>query len=343
MEVKIIVASPEEAMALFGLGDRNLKLLRDALPVNLSARNGTVKIAGEREPVEDAARILNGLMALIRDGAGVPEDYVDRQLRELEERSSAPVAPTPRTSGLRVDIEPVDRLVRSKGQARYVRAILENDMVFCIGPAGSGKTYLAVRLALGFLRGGDIRKIVLCRPAVEAGEKLGFLPGDFQAKINPYLRPLYDALHEILDYDQVKRYLEREIIEVIPLAYMRGRTLNHSFIILDEGQNTTISQMKMFLTRMGMMSKIVVTGDVTQLDLPKGTPSGLIHASNLMKDVRGIGWIALQKGDILRHPLVKKVVAIYEEEEIRAQAETEAASASGEQDDPPGDRSEAAR
>ena len=194
----------------------------------------------------------------------------------------------------------------------YIEAIIRNELIFCIGPAGTGKTYLAVRLAVDGLRSGDYQKLILCRPAVEAGEKLGFLPGDFQAKVNPYLQPLYDALNDVLGMEQVKRYIEREIIEIIPLAYMRGRTLNNAFIILDEGQNTTASQMKMFLTRLGMGSKVVANGDVTQLDLPEEQLSGLVHAAPLMKDIHGIAWVELEKMDIVRHPLVKKIVEAYE-------------------------------
>jgi phosphate starvation-inducible PhoH-like protein len=194
------------------------------------------------------------------------------------------------------------------------------DVVCCIGPAGTGKTYLAVKMAVENLRAENIRRLVLCRPAVEAGEKLGYLPGDLFAKVHPYLRPLYDALNEILDYDQVKRYLEREVVEVIPLAYMRGRTLNNSFIILDEGQNTTPAQLKMFLTRMGEGSRIVVTGDVTQIDLP-GKRSGLVEASRILRDVPGIGWVYLGRNDIVRHPLVRRIVEAYERAEAREQPE----------------------
>ncbi|MBN1444246.1 MAG: PhoH family protein [Planctomycetes bacterium] len=208
----------------------------------------------------------------------------------------------------------VDQVARSGGQKTYLRAILRNDIVFCTGPAGTGKTYLAVRMAVDCLRSGDVRHLILCRPAIEAGEKLGFLPGDFYAKINPYLRPLYDALNDILDYDQVKRYVGREIIEIIPLAYMRGRTLNNAFIILDEGQNTTVAQMKMFLTRMGSHSKIVVNGDITQIDLPAGQPSGMVHAERIVRDISGIEWVRLSKPDIIRHPLVKRIVEAYESE-----------------------------
>ncbi len=328
METTIDVLSPDEAMSLFGLGDRNLKLIRDALPVNLSARSGVLKIVGEPKAVEDAAAIFNGLVELIRGGSGVPEDYVDCKLRDLEDSDDGGVDPRYRNNEVKVELEPLEKVARSKGQAEYISSVLSNDVVFCIGPAGTGKTYLAVRTAIGFLRGGDLRKIVLCRPAVEAGEKLGFLPGDFQAKINPYLRPLYDALSEILDFDQVQRYIDGEIIEVIPLAYMRGRTLNRSFIILDEAQNTTISQMKMFLTRMGMRSRIVVNGDTTQVDLPSGQPSGLVHAAGLMKGVPGIGWVELGKRDIRRHALVKKIVDRYEEDGKRAKESDRAPSRS---------------
>ena len=184
-----------------------------------------------------------------------------------------------------------------------------------LGPAGTGKTYLAVRAAVESLKSGEVRKLILTRPAVEAGEKLGFLPGDFQQKVNPYLRPLYDALHEMLDYDQVRRYSDREIIEVVPLAYMRGRTLSHSFIILDEAQNTTTAQMKMFLTRMGARSRIVVTGDPTQMDLPKGQTSGLLHARRVLTSVKGIAWAELEASDIVRNPLVTRIVKAYERHE----------------------------
>jgi phosphate starvation-inducible protein PhoH and related proteins len=202
--------------------------------------------------------------------------------------------------------------LKTPGQRRYVKAMRDHDLVFSVGPAGTGKTFLAVAMAVRALKAGEVQKIVLCRPAVEAGEKLGFLPGDASAKVNPYMRPLYDALNGILDFDTVKKYVEREVIEVAPLAYMRGRTLNNSFIILDEAQNTTKAQMKMFLTRMGEGSKIVVTGDVTQIDLPRGTTSGLQHAQSILNNVAGIGMITLGNADIVRHPLVWKIVERYE-------------------------------
>jgi phosphate starvation-inducible protein PhoH len=386
MEMTIQVASHEEAILLFGLGDRNLKILRDAFDVRVTGRGLTLKLRGEREPVEEVAGLLSEMLALFRSGSRVAPDHVEKEVEkrlgssprshgssprshgssprshgssprshgssprsnpvaarggdsarradaqagsvELEAGSGG-VAPLPRAEPdasrntgrgstprhAKAEELTVPGLARSEGQNEYLRSIQHNDIVFCIGPAGTGKTFLAVYMAVSYLKQGLIRKIILCRPAVEAGEKLGFLPGDFQAKINPYLRPLYDALNDILDYDQVKRYLEREIIEIIPLAYMRGRTLNNAFIILDEGQNTSVSQMKMFLTRMGMSSRIVVNGDITQVDLPEGVPSGLIHAQRIIRSIPGIGWIEMKKADIVRHPLVRRIVEAYEEAE----------------------------
>jgi phosphate starvation-inducible PhoH-like protein len=203
---------------------------------------------------------------------------------------------------------------RTQGQARYIQSIRDHDITFAVGPAGTGKTYLAVAVAVEALKHHQIRKIVLVRPAVEAGESLGFLPGDLHAKINPYLRPLLDALIEMIDYDQMKRYMEQDVIEVVPLAYMRGRTLNEAFIILDEAQNTTIAQMKMFLTRMGQGSKIVISGDTTQIDLPRPSASGLIDALGRLRDIPGVNIVQLHKTDIVRHRLVQDIVRAYEED-----------------------------
>ncbi len=325
MEVAIEVASQEEALFLFGAGDSNLKLIRDGLGVQISARSGVVRLVGDEESVDQAGGILHRIISMFRTGQPLPDLYVEQQLAQIrvEEQTrrrvgagdAADGASGPRDSSAPLSADEqatIKGLARSAGQGEYIESILRNDLVFCIGPAGTGKTFLAVRMAVNGLRSGEYRKLILCRPAVEAGEKLGFLPGDFQAKVNPYLRPLYDALNDVLGYDQVKRYTEREIIEIIPLAYMRGRTLNNAFIILDEGQNTTVSQMKMFLTRLGMGSRIVVNGDVTQVDLPEGQLSGLIHARRVIDEICGVGWVSMQKGDIVRHPLVKRIVEAYE-------------------------------
>jgi phosphate starvation-inducible PhoH-like protein len=311
--------SHEEALQLFGPGDRNLKLLKDTFQVQLVGRGSTLKLAGETLAVEEVEGILKAMLILYRKGGRIPADHLERTLETREAR----VAAASLEGGGAPDDVPKGRFgaeekalvrstARSRGQEVYMRAILRHELVFCIGPAGTGKTFLAVRMAVNLLKQDVVRKIILCRPAVEAGEKLGFLPGDFQAKINPYLRPLYDALNDILEYDQVKRYLEREIIEILPLAYMRGRTLNNAFIILDEGQNTTVSQMKMFLTRMGMNSRIVVNGDITQVDLPEDQLSGLIHAERIIHGIAGIAWVRLEKSDIVRHPLVRRIVEAYE-------------------------------
>jgi len=206
---------------------------------------------------------------------------------------------------------------RTDGQGRYVRAMNDNDLTLCVGPGGTGKTYLAVAMAVSLLRRAQVKKIALVRPAVEAGERLGFLPGDIAAKVNPYLRPLFDSLHDMMEPEQVKRYMENDIIEIVPLAYMRGRTLNQALIILDEGQNTSVPQMKMFLTRMGHGSKMIVTGDITQVDLPKHTRSGLADAIQRLRDIPGIAIVYLSENDIVRHPLVQQVVRAYEEEKPR--------------------------
>ncbi len=323
MEVTIEIASQEEALFLFGPSDCHLRKIRDGLDIQASSRNNSLRLVGEEAPLKHASGIFYRMISMFRTGQSLPDRYVDDQLahvrreEELRRRAEAGDDGNDISQGplSRADKATVKGLSRSPGQARYIEAILRNEVVFCVGPAGTGKTYLAVRLAVNSLRSGESRKLILCRPAVEAGEKLGFLPGDFQAKINPYLRPLYDALNDILGYDQVQRYTEREIIEIIPLAYMRGRTLNNAFIILDEGQNTTPSQMKMFLTRLGVGSRIVVNGDVTQVDLPDGQPSGLVHAMRLIHKIPGIEQIRMEKPDIVRHSLVQRIVEAYEAEE----------------------------
>lgn len=312
VENTISVVDSHALLSLFGPRDQHLRKIRDALAVEISAHDHQVRIAGEKQAVARATEVIEQLKQHL-DRHGVPSaEDVDRALSVVQGGERPEQAPL-------IDVFNPNRKVRPRtpGQARYVNAIREHELVLAIGPAGTGKTYLAVAMAIAALRQEQIRKIVLVRPAVEAGESLGFLPGDLRAKINPYLRPLLDALAEMMDYDQLKRYLETDAIEVIPLAYMRGRTLNEAFIILDEAQNATVSQMKMFLTRMGQGSKIVVSGDATQVDLPAPTKSGLIDALRRLKGIQGIATIQLTKADIVRHRLVQDIVRAYDEDSAK--------------------------
>jgi phosphate starvation-inducible PhoH-like protein len=311
-ETTITLNDRDEALLLFGSRDQNLRAIRDALSVRLIARGDELHIEGDEFSVSQAERVFQQLRDLLRHQGRLSTEEVRTVLDVVQHGSDR--------QSLQ-NLAPVDsgRHVRPRtdGQARYVRAMQENDLTFCIGPAGTGKTYLAVGMATNLLRQGQVKRIVLVRPAVEAGERLGFLPGDIVAKVNPYLRPLFDALNDMMEPEQVKRYMENDIIEIVPLAYMRGRTLNQAVIILDEGQNTTIPQMKMFLTRMGNGSKIIVTGDVTQVDLPRQMRSGLIDAVHRLRDLDQIAIIYLNESDIVRHPLVQKIVRAYEEEKAR--------------------------
>lgn len=295
----------DEAQALCGPRDNHLRLLRERLGVELVLRGLALRVSGV--DAKQAHALLSTILSELRQGAALQTDEVEARISDSlrggtqEERSTS--GRLSRVEGFRL---------RTEGQRRYVETMNEHDLVFAIGPAGTGKTFLAVLKAVQELKAGKVQRIILCRPAVEAGESLGFLPGDFQAKVNPYMRPLYDSLYTVLDFDTVKRFQEREVIEVAPLAYMRGRTLQDAFVILDEAQNTTKAQMKMFLTRMGERSRIVVTGDVTQIDLPKGITSGLVHALSILKKVKEIGFTELTGEDIVRHRLVWKVIQAYE-------------------------------
>jgi phosphate starvation-inducible PhoH-like protein len=306
------IAMPDEGIeTLFGSFDENLKALESALNVKLKTSGHDVVVEGPAEDVARAERILEQLAGLLRDGYRFGKDDVrvatqllvqnpDAELQEYFLRGTA------RPAGRR-QVTP-----KSVTQRRYLEAIDQYDIVFGVGPAGTGKTYLAMAQAVAYLLSKRVTRIILARPAVEAGEKLGFLPGDLQEKVNPYLRPLYDALYDMLDVERVERLLERGVIEVAPIAFMRGRTLNDSFVILDEAQNTTSEQMKMFLTRLGFGSKAVVTGDITQIDLPPGRISGLVEALKVVGGIEGIGTIYFDERDVVRHTLVQHIVKAYE-------------------------------
>ncbi len=307
----------EQAVTLFGSFDANIKLIESQYGVNVISRGSDLKVTGEAENVAKAVRAINGLLVMINKGEALSEQNVRYVMNLVDDGSED------KLSGLIsncICITSKGRPVKPKtlGQEKYVEAIKEKTIVFGIGPAGTGKTYLAVAMAVNAFRAKEINRIILTRPAVEAGEKLGFLPGDLQQKVDPYLRPLYDALFDMLGAENFQRYQERGNIEVAPLAYMRGRTLDDSFIILDEAQNTTPEQMKMFLTRLGFNSKIVVTGDVTQIDLPDGKRSGLVEASKILKNVDDIETIHFTEKDVVRHRLVQDIIKAYEKyEEVK--------------------------
>lgn len=293
-------------VTVFGPRDQHLRRIRAALGVGVSARDDSIHIEGEESAVAQAAEIFEQLDKIARERGAVEADDVTQLL-------AVAAGQEPALNRTPIEVQRAGRAVvpRTQGQAAYVDAIRDHDIVICSGPAGSGKTYLAVAMAVAALRSEQVHKLVLVRPAVEAGESLGFLPGDLQAKINPYLRPLLDALREMMDFDLLKRLTEQDVIEMIPLAYMRGRTLNNAFIILDEAQNTTVEQMKMFLTRLGMHSKMVISGDTTQIDLPPNRRSGLIDALKRLERVPGCATVTLGGSDIVRHPLVQRIVEAY--------------------------------
>ncbi len=314
-EATLSIANPDELLALFGPRDQHLRKLRRLFDVSITQRDGRILVTGEGHDVQRATRTLEKLQRLSRKKGELSAGDIDLAASEEGAMADGDSAQLPLSR--EIDIQHAGRKIkpRTSGQAKYVDAIRQHDLTLATGPAGCGKTYLAVATAVEALKASQIRKIVLVRPAVEAGESLGFLPGDLRAKLNPYLRPLMDALGEMVDYNQARNLMEQDVIEVIPLAYMRGRTLNDAFIILDEAQNTTVAQMKMFLTRMGERSKMVVSGDATQQDLPRGVTSGLNDALHRLGKIKEIGVVRLQATDIVRHRLVQRIVEAYEQED----------------------------
>ena len=319
MMITVPIPTRTDRASMVGAAERNLKMLREALGVRISARDQTIRIEGDSRGIQVARVVLEQLREAAADRRRLTRDQVLDLITEQIRRVDNPEARgTPRTGPAwfdELDVYAGGSRVRPKtdNQRAYLDAIRDLDLVFGIGPAGTGKTYLAVAAAVHMLQHGRVQRLLLVRPAVEAGEKLGFLPGDLEAKVNPYLRPLLDALHDMMDYSTIRRFIDNDVIEIVPLAYMRGRTLNNSVIILDEAQNTTRGQMKMFLTRMGHGSKMIVNGDSTQIDLPDPAQSGIVDAARRLQRVKGVGFMTLTGEDVVRHQLVQRIVNAYGE------------------------------
>ena len=302
----------EQAAALFGSFDTNIKQIENAYSVTVTVRGGEMKISGDAENVSRGARAVNSLLLMLNKGETLNEQNVGYVLSLVDDGDEDKFAKLSENGCICITSKGRPVKPKTLGQQKYVDAIRDNTITLAVGPAGTGKTYLAVAMAVMAFRAGDISRIVLTRPAVEAGEKLGFLPGDLQQKVDPYLRPLYDGLFDMLGAESFTKYQERGNIEVAPLAYMRGRTLDDSFIILDEAQNTTPEQMKMFLTRLGFNSKIVVTGDITQIDLADSHRSGLVEATKVLKNIDDVAVITLNEKDVVRHKLVQSIIKAYD-------------------------------
>lgn len=303
----------ELAMTLFGVQNSFLSLIESEMDVEVGSRGTQIEIAGEKETVNLIVEIFSNLEALVRAGISISESDVVNAIRMGQNGTLARFQDIYQVE-ITKDYNKKPIRTKNMGQFNYVNGVKNNDIVFGIGPAGTGKTFLAVAMAVEALRRAEVKRIVLTRPAVEAGESLGFLPGDLKEKVDPYLRPLYDSLYAIFGVEHTNRLMERETIEVAPLAYMRGRTLDDAFVILDEAQNTTVPQMKMFLTRLGFGSKMIVNGDTTQIDLPRGTSSGLINARDTLEKIEGIKMVRFSASDVVRHPLVSRIIQAYEEE-----------------------------
>ena len=312
MEKLINIANIDEARQLFGSCDENLRMVESNFGVEIVSRKEALAIKGARRSVDKSTKLLEEMLFIIRRGGAIKRDELSYSIRSFNKNPD-------------IDIESIylDRIEvssrrqfitpKTHGQKKYIDAIRGHDIVFGVGPAGTGKTYLAMAMAVNALKRQEVARIILTRPAIEAGENLGYLPGDLYQKVTPYLRPLYDALYDMMETSEIQNHIERGVIEVAPLAYMRGRTLNDSFIILDEAQNSTVDQMKMFLTRLGFDSKTVITGDNTQSDLPYGRESGLNHVQKILKDIKGIAFVYFTGEDVVRHALVQEIIKAYEE------------------------------
>ena len=306
MEKTIPIEDPSRRVSLYGTADRNLRLIRAAFNVKICARDNVVHVSGCTDEVQKAAGVIEELQRLLRSRPDISDEEVHEAI-ELAANNGRPASDAP----IDVFLKSTTVVPKTEGQRRYVEAIAQNDLAFCLGPAGTGKTYLAVAVSVSLLKHHRIKRIVLVRPAVEAGEKLGYLPGDLQAKVNPYLRPLFDAMHDMMTFEQIKRFMQNDVREVVPLAFMRGRTLNNAAIILDEAQNATTGQMLMFLTRLGHHSKMIVTGDDSQSDLATGEASGFTDAVDRLQGIPGVAVLRLGRSDIVRHPLVQRIVEAY--------------------------------
>jgi phosphate starvation-inducible PhoH-like protein len=318
---RITLEDHQECVQLFGEQDLNLKMIRDSFPVTLVARGNELLLSGEPLQVTHASQVIERIRGVFKKGheGYLPSGVLQRFIAETKGETAETPAASHETILVSSRKKPI--AARSENQQKYVDAIRHHDIVFGIGPAGTGKTYLAMAMAIASLRESHVERLVLTRPAVEAGEKLGFLPGDLQEKVDPYLRPLYDALYDMVEYEKLQRLFQQRVVEVAPLAYMRGRTLSNAFIILDEAQNTSPEQMKMFLTRMGTGSKMVVTGDVTQIDLPTGKISGLIEVRRILTGTQGVSFVDFEPKDVVRHRLVQNILEAYQIHEERVKAD----------------------
>jgi len=317
--INVQLKNSNEAIALIGNADVNLKVIEQELGVSIITRGETVYVSGDLEHVELVGNILEALLYVIRKGINISQRDVTYAI-QMAKKGTLEYFKDLFEEEIGKNSKGKSIRVKTIGQRHYISSMKKNDLVFGIGPAGTGKTYLAVVMAINALKNGQVKRIILTRPAVEAGESLGFLPGDFSQKLDPYFRPLYDALNDMLGFELVMQLVEQHIIEVVPLAYMRGRTLNDAFIILDEAQNTTKEQMKMFLTRIGFNSKVVVSGDTTQTDLPRGLESGLCHCLSILKNIKGISFTEFQMQDIVRHTLVQAILQAYAQNENQRKA-----------------------